>query len=136
MSRFRSIRHASHKDRPEVVVVGPCGSGKSTLVAALEARGYAARAVAQEHSVIPDLWRHAGKPAVLIMLEAEQATITERRGADFPSWLLRQQRERLASAREHANLRVVTDDATPEQVLTRVVEYLQRAGLYPQVPGS
>ena len=115
----------------EVVVVGPCGAGKSTLVSALRARGFAARAVAQEHSIIPGLWRHAGMPAALILLEARRSTITRRRGGDFPGWLLRQQQERLALAREHADLRIATDEATPEQIVAEVVDYLRAAGITP-----
>ncbi len=115
----------------EVVVVGPCGAGKSTLVEALTAQGYTARAVAQEHSAIPDLWRHGGRPAALIMLGARRSTIARRRGGDFPAWLLRQQWERLASARAHADLLLPTDEATPEEVAGKVVEYLQSVGIKP-----
>jgi GTPase SAR1 family protein len=118
----------------EIVVVGPCGSGKSTLVTALTQHGYTARAVAQEHSAVPTLWQHGGTPAVLVYLEAERGTISRRRGADFPAWLLRQQRRRLASARVHADLVIQTDQATPGQVLARVLDHVRRAGIL-KAPG-
>jgi GTPase SAR1 family protein len=115
----------------EVVVVGPCGSGKSTLVRRLIAHGYDARVVAQEHSAAPELWRHAGDPAALIVLEAELDTINRRRGGDFPPWLLARQHERLASARAHATLVLQTDHVTPEEVAAKVIATLHRAGIRP-----
>jgi gluconate kinase len=111
--------------------VGPCGSGKSTLVARLTALGYAARAVAQEHSIVRELWRHGGEPAALILLHAEPATITARRQAEFPAWLHSRQLERLATARAHADLVVTTDQESPETVTARVVEFLRNAGIRP-----
>ncbi|MBP9503378.1 MAG: hypothetical protein KBF17_14555, partial [Candidatus Promineofilum sp.] len=45
-----------------VAVVGPCASGKSTLVAALRAAGYDARHPAQEHSFVKDMWRRRVDP--------------------------------------------------------------------------
>jgi len=113
----------------EIVVVGPCGSGKTTLVAALAAHGYAARAVAQEHSGVPELWRHGGDPLALILLEAEPRTITRRRHADFPVWLYHKQQQRLQSARRHATLLVQTDQASPEEVAARVVAFLHDRGM-------
>ena len=113
----------------EIVVVGPCGAGKSTLVQSLRARGYVARAVAQEHSIISALWRHGGEPAALIVLEVERDTIAQRRGAEFPDWLYEEQRGRLASARAHADLIVPTDGVLPEQVTQQVVNFLHSAGI-------
>ena len=115
----------------DVVVVGPCGAGKTTLVATLAARGYAARAVAQEHSAVPELWRHGGTPAALVLLDAARTTIMRRRGADFPDWLLARQQERLASARAHADLTVPTDAATPEDVAAQVIRFLRSVGIPP-----
>ena len=116
---------------PAIVVVGPCGSGKSTLVATLIRAGYGARAVAQEHSIIPDLWQHGGHPAALIVLEASPETITRRRGTDFPAWLHQKQLTRLASARAHADLVVPTDEASPEEVAATVLSFLRSYGVTP-----
>lgn len=113
----------------EVVIAGPCGSGKSTLVQALSAAGFTARAVAQEHSVIHDLWKHGGKPLALIVLEASSPVITQRRGTDFPEWLHHEQMERLTSAREHADLVVDTDQRSAEDVSEVVIGFLHTMGL-------
>jgi molybdopterin-guanine dinucleotide biosynthesis protein len=113
----------------EIVIVGPCGSGKTTLANALRARGYAARTVAQEHSIVRDLWRHGGAPAALIVLDAQPTTIAQRRHADFPVWLYQKQQQRLASARAHADLLIQTDLATSEEVTSRVLTFLNQAGI-------
>jgi len=61
---------AGATDPRRVVVVGPCASGKSSLVAALAALGYDARVCGQEHSIIRELWRHSA-PDVLIALAVD-----------------------------------------------------------------
>ncbi len=109
-----------------VVVVGPCGSGKSTLVARLQTAGYEARAVAQEHSRIPELWKHGGEPDALIYLDASPSTITRRRQNDFPEWLYAKQVRRLMSAREHATLYLHTDNLAAVVVQQRVLEHLTK----------
>ena len=111
----------------QVVVVGPCGSGKTTLVRRLQALGYTARAVAQEHSMIPDLWRHGGQPDALIFLNATPATISARRRNEFPAWLYTKQMQRLQSAREHATLYLQTDPLLPTEVEQRVLLHLRAA---------
>ena len=110
-----------------VVVVGPCGSGKSTLVAQLQAAGYEARAVAQEHSRVPELWKHGGEPDALIYLDASPSTITNRRQNDFPRWLYDKQVRRLESARQHATLYLQTDNLAAAVVQQRVLEHLEQA---------
>lgn len=108
----------------DVVVVGPCGSGKSTLVERLQTLGYAARAVAQEHSRVHELWRHAGEPDALIFLDASPTTITARRDNEFPPWLHEKQMRRLASARAHATLYLDTDRLSAWDVEQRVLAHL------------
>ena len=66
-------------DRPLIGVVGPCGSGKSTLIGRLEARGFRCRHIAQEHSYVPAMWQIITKPNLLIFLEASFETSTQRR---------------------------------------------------------
>lgn len=119
-----------------VVVVGACGTGKSTLVEALRALGYEARVVAQEHSIIPDLWAHAGIPDALVVLDASPAVISERRHNEFPEWLYLQQKERLRTAEEHATLYLHTDTLLPDAVQQRVVEHLQRLKIEPMPHGD
>ncbi len=109
-----------------IVVVGPCGSGKTTLVARLQAAGYDARVVAQEHSAVPDLWRHGGEPDALIYLDASPAVISRRRQNEFPRWLYGRQLRRLRVARERATLYLHTDHLDPRDVEARVLDHLRR----------
>jgi molybdopterin-guanine dinucleotide biosynthesis protein len=108
-----------------VVVVGPCGSGKTTLVEQLRAAGYTAYAVAQEHSIIRDLWRHGGEPDALIYLDASPTTITRRRHNEFPAWLHEKQMRRLKTARERATLYLQTDQLDATEVRARVLAHLE-----------
>jgi RNase adaptor protein for sRNA GlmZ degradation len=85
-----------------VVVVGPCASGKTTLVHGLRDLGYDAAVCAQEHSDIPTLWQR-GRPDVLIALDVDLATIRRRRGEDWPEAVYAVQRRRLAPARAAAS---------------------------------
>jgi thymidylate kinase len=107
-----------------VIVVGPCGSGKTTLVARLRALGYTARAVAQEHSHVHDLWKHGGIPDALIFLDASPTTISKRRQNEFPQWLYTIQLRRLRSARQHATLYLHTDSISLNEIQQRVLEHL------------
>lgn len=114
-----------------IVVVGPCGTGKTTLVQALHARGYGARVVAQEHSAIAELWAHGGWPSALIMLDASPTVIGQRRHNAFPAWLYHQQRARLQSAEAHATLYLHTDTLSPDDVLERVLTHVHQLRMYP-----
>jgi cytidylate kinase len=108
-----------------VAVVGPCASGKSTLVAALRVAGYEARQPAQEHSYVPDMWRRLVDPDVLIYLDLSYAAYRQRRPKDDagPEYL-KMQRARLGHARAHANLVIDTSRLTAEAVATRVLAAL------------
>lgn len=108
-----------------IVVVGPCGSGKSTLVARLQSQGFSARVVAQEHSRVHDLWRHGGEPDALIFLDASPTTISTRRDNEFPPWLHEKQMRRLAAARDHATLYLPTDRLSAADVEQRVLDHLR-----------
>ena len=111
---------------PLIKVVGPCAAGKTTLTNRLRALGYNARQIAQEHSHVPDMWRRIHPPHVLIYLDARDDTILRRRPKHALPALLPRQRARLAHARAHADLVVQTDDLTPDEVLARVVHFLER----------
>ena len=105
-------------------VVGPCGAGKSTLIAGLENHGYTCRHIAQEHSYVQAMWQIISKPDILIYLSASFAVSTARRKLDWQEKDHIEQLRRLAHAREHAHLIVYTDDLTPEQVLQKALDYL------------
>lgn len=107
-----------------LAIVGPCGAGKSTLAAALRARGYAVREIVQEHSFVPGLWRHFRRPDVLIYLDAGYETCTRRKRLDWLPHEHDEQRRRLAHARRHYDVYVDTDPLTPDQVLRRVLKAL------------
>ena len=107
-------------------IVGPCGSGKSTLIAALEARGYICRHIAQEHSYVKDMWKRISNPDVLIFLDASFPVSTARRKLNWNESDHAEQLRRLAHAREHADLIVATDSLSPDEVAERVLEFLDR----------
>ncbi|HLO31658.1 MAG TPA: hypothetical protein VK249_21070 [Anaerolineales bacterium] len=107
-------------------VVGPCGSGKSTLIAGLEKHGYTCRHIAQEHSYVPAMWQRITNPDLLIYLAASFPVCTVRRKLNWQKADHDEQLRRLAHARQHANLLIDTDDLTPEQVLQKTLDYLAK----------
>lgn len=112
---------------PLVGVVGPCGSGKSTLIAGLEQNGFACRHIAQEHSYVQAMWQKIAKPDILIFLDASFPISTARRRLTWQKEDHDEQYRRLAHARQHANVVIDTDDLTPQQVLQKVLAYLKNA---------
>jgi shikimate kinase len=115
----------SVKQKSRLTVVGPCGAGKSALVEALRARGLNARSCAQEHSHVPDMWQRLSRPDLLIYLDVEVATVSERlHRDDFTGRVLAEQRRRLGHARQHCHLYLQTDGMTKAQVLAEVLRFL------------
>ena len=113
---------------PLIKVVGASGSGKSTLVSKLRQAGYNARPVSQEHSSIPDLWQQFDRPAVLIFLDVDLESQRRRRpDVTWTDEALHLERQRLAHARDHADLKINTSALSPERVLGLVVAYLRHA---------
>lgn len=106
-------------------VVGPCGSGKSTLVAGLEKYGYRCRHIAQEHSYVQAMWQIITKPDLLIYLAASFPVSTARRKLTWQKEDHDEQLRRLEHARQHANLFIATDELTPEQVLQKALRFLE-----------
>ena len=112
-----------------VVVVGPCASGKTTLVAALRQQGFDAYNIAQEHSGIRRLWEKR-QPDVVIMLDVTMTAVHKRREVYWGEERLLLQRERLKEARSNAHLYIQTDRLQMEDVLTIAVTYLKGAEFY------
>jgi guanylate kinase len=114
--------------RSLVGVVGPCGSGKSTLIAGLEQHGYSCRHIAQEHSYVQSMWQKITNPDILIFLDASFPVSTARRKLSWHKDDHDEQYRRLAHARQHAQIVIDTDHLTPEQVLQKALSFLQNAG--------
>ncbi len=115
-----------------VIVVGPCGAGKTTLVRALRARGIRAREIPQEHSGVRDLWRRFWPVAVLLYLDVSHEEANRRQGRSwFPRRVTEDQRRRLAPARAAADRVIPTDGRTPQEVLEEVLAFLAERGIGP-----
>lgn len=114
-----------------VVIVGPCASGKSTLVERLRDIGYDAVVCAQEHSDIPTLWRRA-RPAAMIALCVDLPTLRERRGANWPEEIWRRQQQRLANAQSAATVVVDTSELSSGDVLAVVARALRTHNVWPE----
>jgi GTPase SAR1 family protein len=123
-----TMDESKHRDELRVVVVGPCASGKSTLVNGLRKHGYDAVVCSQEHSEIPTLWRHSD-PDFLIMLEVPLKTIRDRRGAEWPESIYRAQINRLAAARKAADVVINSSTADANHVLSTALERIRRRRL-------
>lgn len=105
---------------PRVVVVGPCASGKTTLVESLKRIGVDARVSGQEHSAIRNLWRRLN-PDVLVALDLDLETLRRRRDPAWSSDLYGVQHLRLEEAFHAADVLIDTSDAREEEVLERVL---------------
>ena len=112
-----------------VAVVGPCTSGKSTLVEALRAAGYEARQPAQEHSYVPDMWQKLTQPDILIYLDVNYENVVARRpyNPGTPQ-RLHEQNQRLTHARQHCDYYLDTSNLPPAQVQARVLSFLEQRG--------
>jgi hypothetical protein len=106
-------------------IVGPCASGKTTLIAGLEERGYEARHIAQEHSYVADMWKRLTNPDILIYLHVSYPLTLERRKMNWTEAEYQTQLHRLRHAREHADLFIDTDLIGPNEVLQKVLAYLE-----------
>ncbi|NOQ39508.1 MAG: hypothetical protein GQ562_04255 [Anaerolineales bacterium] len=108
-------------EKPIIGVVGPCASGKSTLVAALRLKNYHARHIAQEHSYLRDMWKQIADPDFLIYLDVSFDISIIRTGTSWDIRIFEKQVARLEHARSHADLYIQTDELKPQQVLNIVL---------------
>lgn len=117
----------------EIVVVGPCASGKSTLAARLVELGYRTRVVSQEHSDIGRLWqRH--DPSLVIGLQASLATVRSRRGRSWSAAVYERQQRRLQPAMAAAAIVLDTGELSPMATLAAAAAAIREAGILP-APG-
>lgn len=123
----RKGRNAGSMDTGKKVgVVGPCASGKSTLIAGLKQHAYTSRHIAQEHSYVPAMWKRISNPDVLIFLDVSYEVSLKRRKMNWSREEYEQQQQRLDHARQNADLYLDTDSLTPRQVLERVIDFLMK----------
>lgn len=110
-------------------IAGNCAAGKSTLVTALQNKGYNAVNIQQEHSVSKGFWRRLA-PDVIIYLSCTLETARQRRNIPWGQERLDQQWEVLSEVREQAHAIIATDALTKEQVLAvaeqAIAEYTQK----------
>jgi uridine kinase len=114
--------------KPLIGVVGPCASGKSTLVNRLSKSGIKARHIAQEHSYVPAMWEIITQPDILIYLHVTYLTTIKRSNLDWTISEFNEQLHRLRHANEHADLHINTDDMSPESIEQAVLSFLSQKG--------
>ena len=107
-----------------VAVTGSCASGKSTVVAALREHGIDAYSVAQEHSIISDLWNHLSPDRVVYLAVRLETVRARRDDPNWPAWLFDIQQQRLADARRAADVVVTTDGRGPDEVVKEILRGL------------
>jgi energy-coupling factor transporter ATP-binding protein EcfA2 len=110
-------------------VVGPCAAGKTTLIAYLKSCGYDVRHIAQEHSYVADMWKRLTDPDVLIFLDVSYPNTLLRRKLTWTIEEYQEQKFRLRHARKNADFYLNTDNLSPQEVKSHVLEYLTRVGL-------
>jgi septin family protein len=104
-------------------IVGPCGSGKTTLIKKLIEQ----RHIAQEHSYVPNMWKLLVNPDLLIYLDVTFQTATERRRLNWSELEFQEQLRRLSNARKMADLVIQTDALTPDQVAEQTSIFIDHA---------
>jgi len=114
-----------------IAIVGPCGSGKTTLALDLQARGLDARQIVQEHSFVPEMWQLITRPDLLIFLDASHSVCNQRKNLGWCREEHAEQLRRLEHARQHCNLYIHTDSLSPDEVFELTWRYLSEQRLVP-----
>ena len=105
----------------KIVIVGPCGSGKTTLSEGLQ--GYNSWEFNQEHRYYIKSWKKKTNPDILIYLDATPET-GRARGKKMKPQKHYEQTGRLKHARENCDLYVPTDNLTIDEVLEHTMTFL------------
>lgn len=114
-----------------VGIVGPCASGKSTLIAGLRGDAIQFRHIAQEHSYVPTMWQRLTNPDVLVFLDASYPIATMRGRLNWTEKEYAEQHRRLSHARIHADIYILTDDLSALEVRNQVMDFLRAKGVLP-----
>lgn len=109
----------------KIGIVGPCSSGKTTLISGLATHGHSARHIAQEHSYVPDMWKRLVRPEILIYLDVSYEVSMSRRRLNLTKKEFQEQIKRLAHARNETQLYLHTDLLSIAEVLDSVLHYLE-----------
>lgn len=107
-----------------IAIVGPCGAGKTTLANGLKTLGINARAIAQEHSYVRDMWQRITRPDILIFLQASHKVGMQRRKFNWTIAEWQEQQRRLLHSLQNADFFLDTDDLSIQEVLDAVLIYL------------
>ncbi len=109
----------------DVGLVGPCAAGKTTVAQGLQALGWRAKAIAQEHSFVPDMWQRLTRPRWLVFLDVSWAEARRRKALRWSPDDYAEQQRRLSHARAHADLVLLTDGLTPQETIARIDAFLR-----------
>lgn len=118
-------------DNNLIGIVGPCSAGKSTLKTKLQALGYTCRHIAQEHSYVPDMWLKIVNPRLLIYLDVNYDVSMDRRNLNLTPREFDTQMQRLAHARQNAQVYVDTNPLTVDEVFQQVIQSLADFAIEP-----
>jgi deoxyadenosine/deoxycytidine kinase len=123
--RVTSSQDNEDDRHPLIAVVGPCASGKTTLVEGLVRHGFKARQIAQEHSYVPRMWEILTKPDFLIYVDASFESCTERKQLNWALKDYERQKERLMHARQHCDIFLDTEGISAQEALECALEALK-----------
>ena len=108
-------------------VVGPCASGKTSLVNRLLDNKFNAKHIAQEHSYVPRMWQEITNPDLLIYLDVSFEISMKRKTLNWSPEDFHEQLKRLDDAHNHADLVIDTDNLSPDEVYCIVIEFINRS---------
>ncbi len=115
---------------PDILILGVCAAGKTTLSAGLRDLGYSAQSLAQEHSSSPYLYKRR-RHDILILLECSYPTVKKRKTISWGEEKLLRQKVLLTDARQNAHLIVQTDSFGPLELVSYVDGCLRKMGIAP-----
>lgn len=116
------------QDKRKIGVVGPCACGKSTLIQGLAKHGYHGKHIVQEHSYVQGMWKIISNPDLLIFLDVTYEESMRRKKMNWNLSEYKEEQNRLQDARKNADLYIQTDGVAPEEVLQRVLDFLNSTG--------